>query len=74
MEFYDQGWQRRGTMKSLQQELSAITGIDLEILEESNLLSTIPVARSMSWASIRKTSQVEDHAYSLLGLLMSTYL
>jgi len=68
VEFYDQGWQRRGTKKSLQQELSAITGIDLEILEDSNLLSTIPVARRMSWASNRKTSRVEDRAYSLLGL------
>ena len=68
VEFYDQGWQRRGTKQSLQQELSAITGIDLEILEDSNLLSTIPVARRMSWASRRKTSRVEDRAYSLLGL------
>jgi hypothetical protein len=66
--FYDQGWQMRGTKKALQQELSAITGIDLEILEDSNLLSTIPIARRMSWASHRKTSRVEDRAYSLLGL------
>ena len=68
VEFYDQGWQRRGTKKSLQQELSAITGIDLKILKDSNLLSTIPVARRMSWASNRKTSRVEDRAYSLLGI------
>lgn len=68
LEFYDQGWQRRGTKKSLQQELSAITGIDLEIFEDSNLLSTVPVARRMSWTSRRKPSRVEDRAYSLLGL------
>ncbi|PMD20384.1 HET-domain-containing protein [Hyaloscypha hepaticicola] len=68
VEFYDQRWQWSGTKQSLQQELSAITGIDLEILEDSNLLSTIPVARRMSWASRRKTSRVEDRAYSLLGL------
>jgi hypothetical protein len=68
VEFYDQGWQWRGTKKSLQQELFDITGIDHEILEDSNLLSTIPVARRMSWASTRKTSRVEDRAYSLLGL------
>jgi hypothetical protein len=74
VEFYDQGWQMRGTKKSLQQELSAITGIDLKILEDSNLLSTIPVAKRMSWASNRKTSRVEDRAYSLLVFLMSTFL
>lgn len=68
VEFYDQRWQWSGTKKSLQRKLSAITGIDLEILEDSNLLSTIPVARRMSWASRRKTSRVEDRAYSLLGL------
>jgi Heterokaryon incompatibility protein (HET) len=68
VEFYDQTWQIRGTRSSLQQELSSITGIDTDVIVDSNLLTTIPVARRMSWAANRQTTRVEDLAYSLLGI------
>lgn len=68
VEFYDRNWQIRGTRSSLQQELSLITLIDVDIIGDSNLLSTIPVGRRMSWAADRQTTRVEDRAYSLLGI------
>ncbi|ROW04542.1 hypothetical protein VMCG_05120 [Cytospora schulzeri] len=68
LEFYDQEWKFRGSKKTLRHELSNITGIDVDILEDSELLPTIPVGRRMSWAAARKTTRVEDIAYCLLGI------
>jgi hypothetical protein len=48
--------------------LSRITGIDVDVLDNSNLLSGIPVGRRMSWASKRLTSRPEDMAYCLFGI------
>lgn len=62
LDFYDQEWNFRGSKKTLRHELSKITGIDANILEDSELLPTIPVGRRMSWAAHRKTTRVEDTA------------
>jgi hypothetical protein len=45
-----------------------ITGIDIEILNNSDELHTVPVARRMSWAASRHTTRVEDLAYCLFGI------
>jgi hypothetical protein len=68
VEFYDRGWQFRGTKSVLRREISHITGIDVAILEDSELLPTVAVGRRMSWASERETTKLEDRAYSLLGI------
>ncbi|CZR69502.1 related to beta transducin-like protein [Phialocephala subalpina] len=68
IEFYDRGWNLIGTNDSLQGPLSEITGIDAEILNNSDMLQTVPVARRMSWASSRQTTRVEDLAYCLFGI------
>lgn len=68
LEFYDQEWKFRGSKKTLRHELSKITGIEIGVLEDSELLPTIPVARRMSWAAHRKTTRVEDIAYCLFGI------
>lgn len=68
LDFYDQEWNFRGSKKTLRHELSKITGIDVDILEDSELLPTIPVGQRMSWAAHRKTTRVEDIAYCLFGI------
>lgn len=68
LDFYDQEWKFRGSKKTLRHELANITGIDTDILEDSELLPTIPVGRRMSWAAHRKTTRVEDIAYCLFGI------
>ena len=68
VEFYDQGWHLKGDKVSLGLQISTITGIDKVILENSDLISTIPVARRMSWASKRQTTRVEDLSYCLFGI------
>ena len=68
MEFYDGSWTNRGTKAVLMCEISLITDVDVSVLSNSEELSTIPVARKMSWAAKRLTTRLEDTAYSLLGI------
>ena len=68
IEFYDRGWNLVGTNDSLLKLLAEITGIDVQVLNNSDLLQTVPVARRMSWAASRQTTRVEDLAYCLFGI------
>ncbi|PMD62190.1 HET-domain-containing protein [Hyaloscypha bicolor E] len=68
IEFYDRGWNLIGTNDSLQGHLTEITGIDAEILNDSDMLQAVPVARRMSWAASRQTTRVEDLAYCMFGI------
>lgn len=68
VEFYDSTWNFRGTKAYLCKAISFATAIDEEVLRDSSLLYNIPVARRMSWAAQRKTTRLEDIAYSLLGI------
>lgn len=68
LDFYDQEWNFRGSKKTLRHGLSRITGIDVAILEDSELLPTIPVGQRMSWAAHRNTKRIEDIAYCLFGI------
>jgi hypothetical protein len=68
VEFYDRAWNKRGTKASLQIDISLITRIDVTVLDDIEELAAVPVARRMSWAAGRKTTRVEDIAYSLLGI------
>jgi len=70
VEFYDEAWILRGTKADLSDELQKATGIDGDVLRVGTIgvLSTIPLARRMSWASNRVTTRLEDTAYCLLGI------
>jgi hypothetical protein len=80
IDFFDRGWHFIGnkyesTMRSmrtgfpdLKDSLRRTTGIDGDILEHSKELTSVAVAKKMSWASKRTTSRIEDTAYCLLGL------
>jgi hypothetical protein len=64
-----------GTRVGLSQDISAVTGIPEKPLKEGWWphdqfgASQYPVAQVMAWAAERKTTLVEDMAYSLIGLL-----
>lgn len=66
--FMDCAWNIIGDRKSLAGIISSITGISELYLDQPDQLRYASVAMKMSWASRRKTSRLEDRAYSLLGL------
>lgn len=66
--FFDASWNPIGSKASLASLISDITLIDREVLVDSSLISSMPVARRMSWAANRVTTREEDMAYSLLGI------
>ncbi|KAK5719683.1 hypothetical protein LTR17_015218 [Elasticomyces elasticus] len=68
MTFYDQHWNCLGTKEDLLEPLSSITRIPRDVLSHDRHFSSCSVAQRMSWASDRETREVEDGAYSLMGL------
>ncbi|TFK91080.1 HET-domain-containing protein, partial [Polyporus arcularius HHB13444] len=66
--FLSQDWQVIGTKSSLASLISLITTIPTSVLLCTVPLRDFSVARRMSWASNRRTTRVEDEAYSLLGI------
>ncbi len=65
--FFNSTWKKIGNKFALQSIITQITGIDKRSLLNPNL-SSISVARRMSWASKRQTTRPEDIAYCLLGI------
>ncbi len=68
VEFFDAHWHHISFKADLKSLISKITRIDEQVLIDYSLISSIPVARKMSWAAERKTTREEDIAYCLLGL------
>ncbi|KAI1103404.1 HET-domain-containing protein [Jackrogersella minutella] len=68
VEFYDATWGFRGSKLSLQALLANTTGIGEAVLRDSQTMFEVPIARRMSWASMRQTTRIEDKAYCLLGI------
>ena len=66
--FLSQEWREIGTKSSLQEDIFRITGIPIPILSGDHNLETASIAQRMSWAAKRKTSRLEDRAYSLMGM------
>ncbi|KIV83756.1 hypothetical protein PV11_05751 [Exophiala sideris] len=80
--FLSRDWEQEiGTHRSLRQEVTAATGISSNVVGYHLILSAgfssgkrsvdereCSVAQIMSWASHRRTTRVEDMAYSLMGL------
>lgn len=65
--FLDRSWNVIGEKAELASTISGITGIRQEVLDYYHPDKS-SIAMKMSWASQRKTSRVEDRAYSLMGL------
>lgn len=68
VELFTNNWAKIGTKSDLASTLAEITGV-----AEAALINGIPaykasVAERMSWGSHRKTTRVEDRAYSLMGI------
>lgn len=70
LSFYNKTWQYIGD-KSTPEVLhliSSITGVDEDVLEDAELLSSRPICHRMAWAADRTCARREDVAYSLLGI------
>ncbi|KAF5338563.1 hypothetical protein D9758_016541 [Tetrapyrgos nigripes] len=65
--FLDKNWQRIGTRWSLQDVVSAVTGIPVDVFK-GRIIDEYSVAQRMSWAAFRETTRPEDQAYCLLGV------
>ncbi|PIL25316.1 hypothetical protein GSI_13205 [Ganoderma sinense ZZ0214-1] len=66
--FLSKDWQDLGTQEVLADVIQKVTSIDIEILTHKRALSDESVANRMGWAAHRETTQIEDEAYSLLGI------
>ena len=68
--FLSRTWRTLGSKYSLALALVEVTGIRHDILTraQSNWLEKASVAERMSWAAHRRTTRVEDRAYSLMGI------
>ncbi|KAL4070148.1 heterokaryon incompatibility protein-domain-containing protein [Scleroderma yunnanense] len=69
VQFFNKDWELIGNKKTLAYTLSFITQVPDHILTEGLSSNRPCIAQIMSWAANRKTTRVEDRAYSLLGLL-----
>ncbi|PBP26575.1 hypothetical protein BUE80_DR002502 [Diplocarpon rosae] len=67
VEFYNSNWEHLGSKHDLVERIATITGIHRKKLEGADL-ECFSIAQRMSWASKRKTTRIEDVAYSLLGI------
>lgn len=66
--FLTKTWTFLGMKRGLATTIKNISGIDFDIVVGRAPISSVSVARRMLWAAERKTTRVEDRAYSLLGL------
>ncbi|KAF9071573.1 hypothetical protein BDP27DRAFT_511727 [Rhodocollybia butyracea] len=64
--FFARDWKEIGTKASLQGIITNITGIPPQVLL-MNGAGEISIAKRMSWGAGRKTTRIEDKAYSLMG-------
>lgn len=68
--FYSADWQEIGTRNSLSHVITEMTGIRISVLKRAykNEQNDTCIGERMRWASNRKTTRIEDRAYSLLGI------
>ncbi|KAG6328264.1 hypothetical protein ID866_10825, partial [Astraeus odoratus] len=70
VQFFNQTWSFIGDKQCDASAINKITRIPLHHLLAASLLKCRPsAAQIMAWAAGRETTQVEDRAYSLMGLL-----
>ena len=68
VQFLDKTWSIIGTKSQLALAVNEITGIDYGVLCGHIMLPDVSIAERMSWAANRRTTKIEDRAYSLLGI------
>ena len=66
--FLSQDWKLLRWKYMLSDLVEEITGIPEEALLHLKSLDGFSVAQRLSWAANRKTTRIEDEAYSLLGI------
>ena len=69
MIFFDRNWQKIGTRAELVTEISRITSIEAQYLTGGEEFRNACIATKLSWQAGRRTTEVEDIAYSLVGVL-----
>jgi len=69
VQFFNKNWKSIGDKRTLAPTLASITRIPEDILTHGFCGNRPCVAQIMSWAANRRTTRVEDRAYSLMGLL-----
>ncbi|KAL9017667.1 MAG: hypothetical protein Q9185_005001 [Variospora sp. 1 TL-2023] len=69
MEFFDRNWTFMGTRDGLSDKLQSVTGIAKKYLTGAANFKQASVATRMGWMAGRTTTEIEDIAYSMLGLL-----
>ncbi|KAI6000077.1 heterokaryon incompatibility protein-domain-containing protein [Pisolithus albus] len=68
VKFFNKDWVHIGNKGQLALTLWNITAIPCGVLTSGLAGKALSVAQIMSWAARRKTTRVEDRAYSLMGL------
>ncbi|KAI6024563.1 heterokaryon incompatibility protein-domain-containing protein [Pisolithus marmoratus] len=68
VQFFNKDWVCIGDKWSLAPRLESITQVPCSVLRGGLVSASPSVAQIMSWAAGRRTTRVEDRAYSLLGL------
>jgi hypothetical protein len=68
VKFFGARWNLVGERQKLTETISKATHIDSDILNGRRAISSISAAQKMAWAASRKTTRIEDQAYSLIGL------
>ena len=69
VKFYGEDWLEIGQKRYMSRLLSEITKVqEAVLLDPNNNLEDICVSQKMYWASGRRTTRLEDRAYSLIGL------
>lgn len=68
LRFFGSSWNCIGDREELAVTISEFTKIESDILCGLKDPASVNVARKMNWFGSRKTTRVEDQAYSLLGL------
>lgn len=65
--FFSADGQQIGTKRSMEGDISGVTGVPAKALRSQDL-SDYSVSERMAWAKDRKTTRKEDEAYCLLGV------
>lgn len=68
LKFFGIDWKFLGDRMDLSILVSMRTNIPKEVIRNPSYMTSISIASRMSWASDRRTTRVEDEAYSLLGI------
>ncbi|PQE29642.1 HET domain-containing protein [Rutstroemia sp. NJR-2017a BBW] len=70
VKFFDSSWSFLGlkTDELLCPVIESITGIDSTVLNIPATARLVSISKKMSWAARRKTTRIEDVAYSLMGI------